>query len=212
MEPTRKQKSEQTRLNQEAAGIPDSKPSAVPGAVDAILQCHINGVLISELNLEPHVTAVLNYQLTDEGIAEKNAQPNVRDWAGHASVGRDGWDKSLEERRDDVLDRDMDLYQARDPFKEVADRFVHPGMRAKMLSAKRIKEGGGSGDHQIVKYPAGHPQAGDAVTVKGMVLGEMPERMAIARNKHYRQKSTDLLAQVEGKHKSQGGVIVTNQD
>jgi hypothetical protein len=195
---------------QSAGGIGESKMFNAPDAEpDPILACHINGVLISELGLEPHILAVLNRQLTDEGIAEKNARPEVRESSG-VTLGRDGWDKSLEQRRDDVKDRDMDLYQARDPFKEAA-AFAAPGMRPKMLSARKIKEGG-LGDHQVVKYPAGHPLAGDPVMVKGMVLGEMPERRAIARNKHYRDKSTELLKQVESKHQLQGGAVVANQD
>jgi hypothetical protein len=201
---------------QSAGGIGESKifcaseGSLGESGVDRILKCHVNGVQIRELNLAPQILGALDYWATDEGIAEKAARPGLVEPSG-VTLGRDGWDKSLEQRKDDVLDRDMDLYEARDPFKEMADQFVKPGMRPKMLSAAKIKQGG-TGDHQIVKYPEGHPQAGDPVMVRNMVLGEMPERRAIARNNHYRQKDKDLLAQVEAKHKSLGGVVLSNQD
>lgn len=203
---TRKEKAAQTRLNQEAAGIPDSRPSAAPGGADPILACHINGVLIAELGLEPHVIAVLNRQMTDEGIAERNARPGVREPSG-ITQGRDGWDKSLEQRRDDVLDRDMDTWQARDPLKEKAEAYTTPGYRPKFMSAARIKSDGSTGDYRVVKYPAGHPQAGDPVMAKGMVLGEMPERRAVARAKHFAGRGAELVKQVEGKHQAEGGTI-----
>lgn len=205
-------KSEEKRQRQEAAGIPDSRPFVtseaehVESGSDRMLACHINGVAIAELNLGPEVIAALDYYATDEGMAERNARPMVREPSG-IEQGAGPFAKALEQKRDDVLDRDMDLYQARDPFKEVADAFVGPGMRAKMLSANKLKRGG-NGDHQVVKYPAGHPHAGDPVMVEGMVLGEMPERRAIARNKHYQNKTADLLAQIEGKHRQAGGVVV----
>ena len=47
-------------------------------AVDRMLQYHINGVQIGEMNLDPAVLSALDFFATDEGIAEKNARPNVR--------------------------------------------------------------------------------------------------------------------------------------
>lgn len=227
-----KLKSEQTRQNQDAIGIPESPILREPpkGEADSILSCHINGVLIKDLNLEPHVIAVLNRALTDEGMAERNANPNRgetsgiqvqppredRRWIaettstpGHFEYlmrSTDEFGKALDQRRDDVNDRDMDSYSARDPFREVADTFTTPGMRPKFLSSTAIAEGG-TRDHRIVKYPEGHPHVGDPVKVRGMVLGEMPERKAIARNKHYAAKGADLLKQVQGKHKADGGTV-----
>ncbi len=196
-------KSEQKRARQEAAGIPDSKthsaPFPEPTGADQILKCHINGVSIADLHLEPHVIAVLDYWATDEGIAERNARPNVREASGITS-GRDGFDKSLEQRRDDVKERDMELYSARDPLKEVADRYAVPGMKAKFLSGNKIKGHGGTGDYQIVKDEAGEP-----VKVREMVLGHIPVERAEARNKHYREKGTSLLKQIGEQYKKEGG-------
>lgn len=192
----------QKRANQEAAGIPDSKPFVAPfpelTGVDRTLQCHINGVKIADLNLEPHVVQALDYWATDEGIAERNARPGLRD--SGSTVGRDGFDKSLEQRRDDVLDRDMELYSARDPLKEVADKYAVPGMKPKFLSGNKIKEGGGTGDYQVVKDAAGDP-----VKVRRMVLGHIPVEKAEARNRFYRNRGNQLLKQIGETYKKEGG-------
>lgn len=200
---------------QSAGGIGESKMFCAPlpegemTGVDRIQKCHINGVLIGELKLDPQVLGALDYWQTDEGVKERNDRPGPKASAD-ITVGAEGFDKALMQRRDDVRDRDMDLYEARDPFKEVADRYTSQGFRPKMLSAAKIKQGGG--DHEIVKYPAGHPQAGDPVMAKGMVLGQMPTARAEARNKHYRRHAQDMLAQVEAKHKAQQGIVGKNQD
>ena len=64
MADTKQSKGDRTRANQEAAGIPDSKMFVAPypeqTGFDRMNASHINGVLISELNLPPHVVAALN--------------------------------------------------------------------------------------------------------------------------------------------------------
>lgn len=202
-------KGEDRRQKQEAAGIPDSKPfiSDEPAETGEtrILACHIEGVLVSDLKLDPQIIAALDYWATDEGIAERNANPNVRPPSG-VSLGRDEFSKSLEQRRDEVRERDFPTYQARDPLKEVADRYTAPGMRPKFLSANRAKEGG-TGDYEIVKYPAVHPHAGEPVKVKGMVLGQMPQDLAKSRNRHFLKRGNQLLEQIEQQHKADGGLV-----
>jgi hypothetical protein len=169
-----------------------------------MLNCHINGVRIRELNLEPQVLAALDYWGTDEGIAERNARPNVRPPSG-VELGRDGFDKALEQRRDDVKGRDMEMYEARDPLKEVADRYVKPGMKPKFLSPARIKDAGGVGDYQVVK-----DENGDPVRVKGMVLGEMPVKRAEARNRHFRERGNQMLRQIGEEYKNSGGKMAVS--
>ena len=203
-------KNEEKRARQEAAGIPESpgnrSPEEIPTGETRILQAHIDGVLVADLNLPGHVLAALDWNLTDEGIVEFNSRPNVREASG-VTLGQDEFGKALEQRRDEVKERDFPAYEARDPLKEVADRYTTPGMRPKFLSGARVKEGGGTGDYEVVKYPEGHKKAGDAVMVKGMVLGQMPEARAVARGKHYRDRGNQLLAQIEQAHKAEGGVV-----
>jgi hypothetical protein len=189
---------------QSAGGIGESKmfggtPHPEGTGVDRIQKCHINGVLIGELNLDPAVLGALDYFSTDEGIQERNSRPNVREASG-IRLGADGFDKSLEQRRDDVRERDMELYEARDPLKEVADKYAVPGMKAKFLSAKRIQENRGTGDYEVVKDATGEP-----VKVRGMVLGHVPVAMAKSRNRHFRGKSETLLKQIKEKYMAEGG-------
>ncbi len=201
-------KSEEKRAKQELAGIPDSKTFNNPETAaepHSMEKYHINGALISDLALGPEILGALDYWCTDEGVAEKNARPDVREPSG-VTLGADPFSKALEQRRDQVIDDSMDMYIARDPMKEVADRFTTPGMRPKFLSAASVKQGGGTGDYEVVKYPEGHPQKGDPVMVKGMVLGQMPERRAIARNNYYRAAGNAKLKEIGEKHKAEGGL------
>ena len=192
-------KGDKRRANQEAAGIPDSKPFVAPGGATGetrILNSHINGVLVSELNLPPHVVAALDWHATDEGIAAAAANPNARPSSGITLVAGP-WDKALEERRDDVKQRDMFLVDARDPFKEVADKYAVPGMRPKFM---RDKKDGATGDHVVVRN-----EKGDPVKVQGMILGHMPEEQANARSKNLQARSGQLLKQIGEQYKKEGG-------
>lgn len=203
MEDKQPTRGEKKRANQEAAGIPDSKMFVAPfpeqTGFDRMLACHINGVLISDLNLPVHVITALDWHATDEGIAEASAHPMARPSSG-ITLGKDGWDKALEQRRDDVKDRDMDLLDARDPMKEVADKYAVPGMRAKFLSQARVKDNGGTGDHQVVK-----DDKGDPVKVKGMVLAHMPEDVAKQRSRRLQARSGQMLKQIGEQYKQEGG-------
>ena len=198
-----KSKGEQKRLNQEAAGIPDSKPFSAPSAeltkVDLLLASHIGGVLISELNLPAHVLAALDLRATDEGIAEAAANPNLREPSG-ISLGKGPFEKALDQRRDDVRQRDMPLSISRDPLKEVADAYAVPGMRAKFLHSNKVKDSASTGDYEVVKNAAGDP-----VKVKGMTLAHIPEERAEAIGRHYRERGNGLLRQIGEQYKREGG-------
>jgi hypothetical protein len=188
--------------------IPDSKifisAEPVETGETKMLRCHVNGVAIADMNLAPHVLAVLDYWATDEGIAERNSRPGLVEPSG-ISLGADSFSKALHQRRDDVKDRGMETYEARDPMKEVATRYVAKGMRPKFLSANRVKESGGAGDYEIVK-----DERGDPVTVRGMVLGQMPEARAMARNKHYQQRGNQILKEMTAQYKREGGATAVS--
>jgi hypothetical protein len=197
---------------QSAGGIGDSKvfvapeDQRVPSGVDRMMAAHINGQLISDLNLGPEVLAALDWYATDEGIAEKNARPNVVEPSG-IELGADGFTKALQQKKDDVLERGYDSYEARDPLREVAEQYAKPGMRPKFLSEKKTKDGGNR-DYEIVKDAKGDP-----VKVRGMLLGHIPETMAVARNRHYQRRGGELLKQLNEKYKSEGGpTAVSDQD
>jgi hypothetical protein len=192
-----------------AGGVGDSKIFCAAedersfSAEDRIKSCHINGILIAELQLGPEVIAALDYYATDEGQAEKNSRPDVRERSG-VSLGADPFDKSLQEKRDDVIDRGYDSYEARDPLREVADQYAVPGMRPKFMSAAKIKDGGNR-DYVVVKDAAGDP-----VKVRGMILGHIPERLARSRNRHYQERGNAQLKQLNEKYKEEGGATAVS--
>lgn len=186
------------KIMSKGGGIGESKIFGAPAGTfedNPILNLHVGGILVKELPVELQTRIV--YAQTDEGIAAANegkAEPSgIR-------VGAEGFDKALQQRRDDVKERDMESYEARDPLKEVADQYARPGFRPKFLSPRRVKENGGTGDYVVVKDDRGEP-----VTVKGMVLGQMPEAKALARNRHYQAKSNRLLAEITERYKQEGG-------
>jgi|ERR1035438_5807219 hypothetical protein len=186
-----------------SGGIGPSKNFGAPeetrlkGGVDRILACHIEGVPIKDLNLNPEVLSALDYYATDEGILEKNAG---RAEPSGISFGKDPFDKALMERRDDVKLRDKPLFDSRDPLKELADRHAVPGMRPKFLSAAKLKERGGVGDYELVK-----DKDGAEVKVRGMVLAHIPEEVADARTEHYRERGNTVLRQMTEKFQAETG-------
>ncbi len=202
----RRSRRDERRARQELAGIPESRTFNDPetaGGPNKMEKYHINGVLIAELNLRPEVLAALDYWCTDEGMKEKNSRPDVREPSG-ITPGRDEFSLALDQRRDEVKQRDFPLYVAKDPLGEVAKKFVRPGFRPKFLSSG---SGDSTGDHEVVKYPDNHPRHGEVVKVKGMILGEIPEDLAKARNEHFRSRGNAMLGMIELKHKAEGGSV-----
>lgn len=203
----KQRKLDERRARQEAAGIPDTplniNEQQLPTGESRMLLCHINGVAIADLNLGPEVIAALDYFATDEGIQERNDRPMARPPSG-ISLGSDPFTKALQEKRDDVIDRGYDSYEARDPFREIAKRHAVPGMRAKMLSAQKVKDGGNV-DYEVVKDTNGDP-----VKCKGMILGHIPERVAEARNKHYRKSGNERLSMISQKYVEEGGATAVS--
>lgn len=194
------------RANQQAAGIPESRPfvagdeNRTESSVDKILKCHIDGILVKDLNLEPQVLAALDYFGTDEGIKERENHPMARERSG-VSLGKEPtFDKVLEHKRDDVKRRDIALAEAADPLREVADQYAKPGMHERYLSARKIQENGSTGGYEIVKDANGDP-----VKVRGMLLGHIPQEVADARQKHYESIGNDRLKQVTQQFREEGG-------
>ena len=171
-----------------AQGVGESKPFTAPEGTypeSGTLDCHVGGVLVRDLPSD--MQGKILYQQTDEGIAEHNQGRSEV----HVRVTSDPLDKAIQQRKDDQLVRGMEPWEARDPLGEVADAHVGPGMRAKFLSERRNQEAGTRG-FEIVK-----DEHGDPVKVGTLVLGQMPEERAEARNRFFREKSRTAVAQVE---------------
>lgn len=194
------------RANQEAAGIPDSRPfvapegEALPSGNSRLLELHIGGIQIRDMNLPPQSLAAMNYEMTDEGIEEKENRPMAREASGVTLGEKDDFTKALDQRRHEVKERDFPDYEARDPLKEVADKHAVPGMKAKFLSDKKVKHDGSTGDYEVVKN-----KDGDPVKVRGMLLGHTPVERAEARNRHYRRVGNEQLKQIGERYKKEGG-------
>lgn len=192
--------------NQEVAGIPDSKPfGGRPDDDDPILNLHVGGVLVKEMlaAMTPEMAAIvragLTYGATDEGIDKRNEGKT----GTGAQVLSGDFENALRQRKDDLRDREMEPFEARDPLKEVADEHVPPGQgfRPKFLSQRRVKERGTLGGYEVVK----DPKTGDPVQVQGMILGRIPEAKARARNRKYQANSRDLVNQITKHYKQEGG-------
>jgi hypothetical protein len=77
------------------------------------------------------------------------------------------------------------------PMEEAVQMYGTPGMRAKFLSERCIGVLGMRG-YQIVK-----DKKGDPVKVGTLIMGEIPIRMAEARQRHFAQESENAVAEAE---------------
>ena len=168
--------------------------SVLPCQRNPVLDLHVGGVLVRELPIEMQGRTL--YQQTDEGIDENNQGKSEH----QVLVGAEGFGKALQQRRDELKEREMEPYEARDPLKEAADQYAQPGLRAKFLSQRKVKENGGTGDYQVVKDAKRDP-----VSIRGMILGHIPEERAKARNRHYQGRSRKLLGEITERYKQEGG-------
>ena len=178
-------------------GVGPSKLHRDPNAPDPYLHLrglHVGGVQIEQLPEE--MVARLSYAHTDEAIEQRNAGKadtavHVRGAAGdRAPVTGADFDRHLEERRD-FREDGSELWEAPDLMKELAEKYVAPGMAPKFLSPMQIDKRGLRG-YEIVKDSTGQP-----VKVGRMMLGQMPEAKARARKEHFRKKGSERLAAIE---------------
>jgi hypothetical protein len=175
-------KAEQKRANQEAAGIPDSKPFISGDAPEPeILNCHVGGVLVRELPVEVQNRIV--YRQTDEGIAQANeGKSDLR-----ISFGADSFTKACEQRKDMIIDRGMEPWEAPNPMGDLEKAYVRPGFKGKFLSPRKCDKDGTRG-YVMVKDENGRP-----VKLRDMMLAEMPIERVKARTKFYSEKTAQAV-------------------
>jgi hypothetical protein len=182
------------RTSDPANALPESKRFGGSPEQDAefdsrpIMDCHVGGVKVRDLPLLSQ--RMIQYEQTDEGFAEKNANRT-----GVLDSMIDPLDKQLQQRRDE-LRSGMDAQAAATPLKAL-ERFNRPGFAQKLLTTKN---GALNPDYVPIKN-----ERGDVVTYKGMVYGERPVEDAKARNKAYQDHGNKRLAQVTQAHRKQGG-------
>lgn len=182
---------------QAAAGIPDSPIFTQPREEqeNPILKCHVGGMPVSQL--PPEVHNLLVYEQTDEGVAERNARENVRPPSG-ITLGADVLTKRCEERRDSIVDRGMEPWEAPNAMQEVADAHVRPGFKGKFLSPAKLEKQGKRGYEIVV-------DAGEPVKLRNMILGEMPIDRVKKRNRHYQEKAAAAAGEIKRNYLREGG-------
>ena len=153
---------------------------------------------IEEMGLERYA------ELTAETIRLKGekAVPNPMMQKGlRAAIRKFGIDKVAETFRAHIMaipvqtveveaDRSDAMIFAQ-PMEEAVQRYGSPGMRAKFLSDRCIGVLGLRG-YQIVK-----DEHGDPVKVGTLIMGEIPIRMAEARQRHFAKESEDAVLEAQ---------------
>jgi hypothetical protein len=179
-----------------------NRDPAARSAYEALKGLHVGGKAIEDLPEDMVIR--LCYEHTDEAIAKRNqgkepyGSTRVQNLAGDcAPVTATDFDRQVEERRDFRGDENLETWEAPDPMKELAEKHVSKGMVPKFLSPSQIDRRGTRG-YEIVKDSKGQP-----VKVGQMVLGQIPETKARARNEHFRKQGGERLAAVETNFKEQ---------
>ena len=178
-----------------STGVGESRvfadPNPEPPLVD-LADCHITGAdgvvrRVGDFMTDDQI-ALLHYRMTDEGFEEYNRGKEPRQLAREVSGPVD---KAIRHRRDDRL-TDMQPWEASDPMRELVEQHIEPGMRPKFLSEAVIKKHGGTTrGFEVVK-----DEHGDPVRLGTLILGQMPEEKAEARNHFFRQKDAAAVQQI----------------
>lgn len=184
--------------NLESAGIPDSPIfhrnfDQAPEVPNELLDLHVNGTLVRDLPIE--MQRNMRRIWTDEGFAEANQGKEPR----RVETIRDEFTGSCLQRKDDIIDRGMEPWEAANPMKELASQYVRPGFKAKFLSPARVDKDGMRGYQPILK------PNGDPVKLRNMVLAEMPVERVKARNKFFSDKAAAAVGQVKQQFLDEGG-------
>jgi hypothetical protein len=190
---TKQQRAEKALMS---TGIGESKVFRDPNAPEEdnpLLDCHINGQKIRDLGFTPLQLSAMSWHITDEGIAANNeGKQEVR-----ASVTRDPLQKSMDKRRDDVLERGMETWEAEDAMRDQVKEHVRPGFKARYLSDATVQKRGMRGWKPVI-------EDGQPVKLGNMTLAEMPIEKAEARNRKFREDSNARLADVKRQYLESG--------
>jgi hypothetical protein len=144
--------------------------------------------------IHPNMAHLIPHRLTAEGVAEFNEGKEP----ARVQITSDALDKQIQQRRD-VLESNQSLqsWEAPDPRRELADRHIKPGMRARFLSPRKIDESGFRGWEPVIDGE------GKQVKLGNMLLAQMPEAKAEQRNAHFREQAKEKLRQANDEVKEQ---------
>lgn len=150
----------------------------------------VNGVPIP-----PEFAHAIPYDHTDQGIAERAAQPKA--WSSGFS---DSFDKLIAERRESLMEG-TPTWAAPNPMKELADAHIGPGMSPRFLSPSKCDREGTRG-FQVVRN-----EKGDPVKLGNMVLAQIPEELAQKRRQHYQDQGRQAQAKVIDEYQEQSAQL-----
>lgn len=155
----------------------------------------VGGVAIEEL-AGGHL---IPYGNTDQGIEERMSRPHAtahvtRSEPPKPVVKGGSFDKNREARAASRLG--MEMFDAPDPLKELAEAHVKPGFRAKFLSPAKVARQGTRG-FEVIKVD------GEPITLGAMVLAQIPEERAIARNQTFQEQGAAKLRAAKEEHQEQ---------
>lgn len=139
---------------------------------------HIGGKVVPD-----ELYAMIPYENTDEGIAERLARPHA-----HASVTRDELSKRIERFGDSRLA--MEPWEDANPMQQIIDEHLPEGHRPKFLSERVIRRQGKRGWQPVVG------SNGDPVKLGELIFASMPEQKAAHRNKSYQAKGQAQIEQI----------------
>jgi hypothetical protein len=149
---------------------------------------------------------------SNEEIAAEHERRKQEDpFYARVQMGTDAKDKAL----DGFGDIEFDPLGLSDPLLAMKNQYAKPGMALKLLSPRVMNTLGPRG-YQIVKQ-----ENGDPVTSGNMVLGEIPEKYAKARQRAVSQRTNEEMQslkarQAEGVERAQrdakgGGIGVVDR-
>lgn len=128
------------------------------------------------------------WQHTDQAIALKRLQNDAYDQPS-VSV-REPLDKAIDARRAAGNGR-MESWESPDPMKEQASEHGRPGFTQRYISPRHVANGRGFRGFKPVQAD------GQNVTLGGLILCEMPNSKAEARNQYYRDQGNDAIREAE---------------
>lgn len=174
------------------SGAGDSRRFMAPEGTYAespILDCHLNGIKVRDLNLTPEQLTQIPYERTDEGFAEKN-----KGKAPRISVS-DPIDNVAGKLRDGYS-AGMEAWEVPDARRELMDQHVPEGFRGRWLSEGKIKEQGMRGFVPV-------KESGEPVRLGTMILGAMPEERAQQRTEYFKALGRDKQRQAHDEVREQ---------
>jgi hypothetical protein len=197
----RRAEAEARRASQEtirSSGVGESRVFSAPEGSFEAKQMDWSQLTINQAPIPQHLWGLVPYEMTDQGVAEKNEGKEP----ARASVLSDPIEKHVAERKDAVKSRGMASWEAPDVRKEVAEKHVKPGFKARLLSPRKVELEGTRGWEPVTD------RNGDPVKVGNLILGQMPEAKVAQRNKHYRdQANARLQREAEGYQEQQARLL-----